>query len=94
MDQQNAVTADAAPDAEHAHSVVVVVNEKNVRLNGKAQTGLSIKTQAIAQGVPIQLDFVLSIELGGGRTELVPDEKKIKVREHERFLAIPNDDNS
>jgi hypothetical protein len=81
-------------DSDHVHTVVVLVNEKKVRLVGEVQTGKTIKVAAIAQGVPIQLDFVLSIERGGGRTELVPDDKTIKVKEHDRFLAIPNDDNS
>jgi hypothetical protein len=87
-------TASAGREIEHLHTVVVLVNEKKVHLKGEIQTGLSIKQAAIAQGVPIQLDFVLSIELGGGKTELVPDDKKIRVKSHDRFLAIPNDDNS
>lgn len=49
---------------------------------------------AIAQGVQIQPDFVLSIERGGGKTELIGDDQSIRVHKGERFLAIPNDDNS
>lgn len=74
--------------------IEVIVNEKPVNLEGKEQTGLSIKESAIAQNVGIQLDFVLSIERGGGKTELIGDNDPIKVHPHERFLAIPNDDNS
>jgi Multiubiquitin len=74
--------------------VEILVNEKPVVVEDKEQTGLSIKQAAIAQNVPIQLDFVLSIERGGGKTELVGDDQSIKVHKHERFLAIPNDDNS
>jgi hypothetical protein len=78
----------------HQGPVEVVVNEKAVVLDNDDQTGLSIKQAAIAQGVAIQLDFVLSIERGQGKTELVGDNQHIKVHKHERFLAIPNDDNS
>jgi len=78
----------------HEHPVEILVNEKPVHVKGHKQTGLSIKEAAIHQKVPIQVDFVLSIERGGGKTELVGDDQKIRVHKHERFLAIPNDDNS
>jgi hypothetical protein len=78
----------------HDKPVSIFVNEKPVALEDKRQTGLSIKQAAIAQKVPIELDFVLSIERGGGKTELIGDDQKITVHEGDRFLAIPNDDNS
>ena len=74
--------------------VDVTVNDKPVALDGASQTGVSVKKAAVEQGVNIKEDFVLSIELGGGRTELVGDDQKIEVRPGERFLAIENDDNS
>jgi hypothetical protein len=84
-----------AEDLEDKKVIEVVFNEKySVKIHGKKQTGLTLKEAAIAQKVPIQLDFVLSIELGGGRTELIGDADHIKVKEGDRFLAIPNDDNS
>ena len=78
----------------HDHKIEIVVNEKPVYVEGRKQTGLSIKEAAISQKVPIEQDFVLSIERGGGKTELVGDDQEIKVHKDERFLAIPNDDNS
>jgi hypothetical protein len=78
----------------HDKPISIFVNEKPVVLEDKKQTGLSIKQAAIAQKVPIQLDFVLSIERGGGKTELIGDDQKITVHDGDRFLAIPNDDNS
>lgn len=77
----------------HGHKIEVLVNEKPVVFDDKDQTGLSIKQAAIAQGVAIQLDFVLSIERGGGKTELIGDDQRVKIHP-DRFLAIPNDDNS
>lgn len=84
-----------AKELEAKQPIEVTFNEKYpVVVHGRDQTGLSLKQAAIEQKVPIQLDFVLSIELGGGRTELIGDTDHIKVKKGDRFLAIPNDDNS
>lgn len=72
----------------------VTVNDKPVVLVGAKQTGASVKKAAIEQGVNIKEDFVLSIELGGGKTQLVGDDEEIEIYDGERFLAIENDDNS
>lgn len=72
----------------------VAVNDKPVVLEGAKQTGATIKKAAIEQGVDIKQDFVLSIELGSGKTQLVGDEEHIEVHDGDRFLAIDDDDNS
>ena len=72
----------------------ITVNDKPVVLEGTKQTGASVKKAAIEQDVNIKADFVLSVELGGGKTELIGDDQEIEVRDGERFLAIENDDNS
>ena len=72
----------------------VTINDKAVILEGANQTGASVKKAAIEQDVNIKEDFVLSIELGGGKTELVGDNEEIVLFEGECFLAIENDDNS
>ncbi len=74
--------------------VEITVNDKPVVLDGAKQTGASVKKAAIEQDVDIKEDFVLSIELGGGKTKLVGDDEEIEVYDGERFLAIDNDDNS
>ncbi len=74
--------------------IEVTLNDKPVVLVGSKQTGESIKKAAIEQGVNIKQDFVLSIERGGGKTDLVGDDQFIEVHPNERFLAIENDDNS
>ena len=74
--------------------VDVTVNDKPVVLIGVKQTGASIKKAAIDDGVNIKEEFVLSIELGGGKTKLVGDDEYIEVHDGQRFLAIENDDNS
>lgn len=84
-----------AKELEAKHPIEVVINDKyNITLLGKKQTGLSVKEAAIAQKVPIQADFVLSIELGGGKTEIIGNDQPIEVKKGDRFLAIPDDDNS
>lgn len=72
----------------------VTVNDKPIVIVGQKQTGASVKKAAIEQGVNIKEDFILSIELGGGKTRLVGDNEEIEVYDDERFLAIENDDNS
>jgi predicted nuclease with TOPRIM domain len=84
-----------AEDLEAEKTIEVVFNERYpVKIHGKKQTGLSLKEAAIKEDVPIQLDFVLSIELGGGKTDIIGNADTIKVKEGDRFLAIPDDDNS
>lgn len=72
----------------------VTVNDKPVVLEGPKQTGETIKKAAVEQDVDIKEDFLLSIELGGGRTQLVGDDEFIEVTPNDRFIAIENDDNS
>ena len=74
--------------------IEVTLNDKPVVLEGSKQTGESIKKAAINQGVNIKEDFVLSIERGGGKTDLVGNDEFIEVHPNDRFLAIENDDNS
>ena len=72
----------------------ILVNEKPITIDGQKQTGSSIKKAAIEQGVDIKPDFVLSIERGGGKTDLIGDNQEILVKDGDRFLAIADDDNS
>ena len=74
--------------------IEIQINEKSVFLEEKKQTGLNLKKAAIEQGVNIELDFILSIEQGGGKTKLIGDDEEILVSQNDRFLAIANDDNS
>ena len=87
-------TNENAKDRIDDGKVEIALNDKPVVLEGLKQTGASIKKAAIEQGVNIKEDFVLSIELGGGKTRLVGDDEFIEVKPGERFLAIENDDNS
>jgi hypothetical protein len=80
--------------AGHGQEVVIEVNTKPVELKSHRVTGLAIKQAAIAQGVKIQLDFVLLEELDHHRTRQIPDGEIITVTDKSVFQAIPNDDHS
>ena len=78
----------------HEHTVTITVNEQPVTLQGKTATGSVIKQAAIAQGVHIELNFVLQEELPNGTSKIVGDNDPVPLRNHLRFTAIRPDDNS
>jgi hypothetical protein len=86
---------DTAADTSTAtHLITVTVNEIPVQMKGPKATGLEIKQAAIEEGVEIQLDFVLSVELGPRQTRIIGDADEVVIHPHARFVAVPPDDNS
>ena len=81
-------------DESKAHQVEILVNERKVKIDGPRATGLQIKQAAIAQGVPINLDFVLSEELADRRSRVIGDNEEVHVTDHSRFIAVAPDDHS
>lgn len=90
---QVAAAADKGKDKD-PKQVELEVNGKSVVMDGKETTGLGIKKAAIAQGVRIELDFVLQLELPNGSSQIIGDNDEVKLRPHLRFTAIAPDDNS
>jgi hypothetical protein len=88
--------ADAAEVADEArpHEIRVTVNGQFVVLASRKVTGLQVKEAAIAAGVPIQADFVLSEVRPSGEQKIIPDDREITVKSGDEFWAIPGDDNS
>jgi hypothetical protein len=82
-----------APDPGR-HEVRITVNGQFVVLAKHHVTGLEIKEAAIAAGVPIQPDFVLSEVLPSGEQRIIPDDHEVEVKTGDEFWAIPGDDNS
>lgn len=78
----------------HPHLFSITVNGLAVAIAGPKTTGLQIKQAAIAAGVPIQLDFILSEELANRKTRLVRDGDEVSLHERSAFVALENDDNS
>jgi hypothetical protein len=74
--------------------IVIVVNERDVKVQEHPLTGRAIKQAAISQGVPIELGFVLSEELGDRRSRVVGDDDMVHVHKHLHFIAVAPDDNS
>jgi len=81
-------------DGPGKHTIEVLVNEQSVDLQGKSAAGIEIKAAAIAQGVIIQMNFVLQEELPNGTSRIIGDGDEVRLREHLRFTAIAPDDNS
>ena len=78
----------------HGRTIEISVNKKPVQVEDKRLTGLEVKEAAVAQGVQIQLDFVLSLHLEHGGTKIIGDADEVKVKKHTAFTAVAGDDNS
>jgi hypothetical protein len=85
---------DAAVD-QRRETVTVTVNNKHVALPRDRVTGLEIKEAAIAQGVQIQLDFILTLEAHDGKpARTVDDGEFVTVTRESVFTANDGDDDS
>lgn len=83
-----------ADQEQQVENVTITVNFKPVTMPDRHATGLQIKQAAIAQGVNIQLDFILFRDRGHGRRDPIRDDESIELHRGERFEAVPGDDNS
>lgn len=75
-------------------TIEIFVNGKPVNVPDKEVTGLEIKQAAIAQGLNIQLDFLVFRDLSNGQQVAVKDDELVKVHHKERFDILCNDDHS
>jgi hypothetical protein len=82
------------PEHHHEKRVEIKVNNLPVFLDERKVTGQQIIDAAIAQGVDIKRDFVLSREIEPGKYQIVGADEKIEVHNCERFRANVPDDNS
>jgi hypothetical protein len=89
-DMSNAHT----PGDPGAPAVVVHVNNQPVSIDGPRVTGLQIKQAAIAEGVAMGVDFVLSELRPNGRPDIVGNEDVVTVNKNSRFTATDDDDDS
>jgi multiubiquitin len=80
---------------DKAKAVVVEVNNKSVTLPDHRVTGLQVKEAAIDQGVEIELDFLLTLEVHGGRpAQTIDNDEVVTVNKHSAFTANDADDDS
>jgi hypothetical protein len=82
------------PEETVRTEVRITVNDQFVVVTSHDVTGLQIKEAAIAAGVAIQLDFVLSEVLPNSEQRIIPDDRRLGVKTGDQFWAIPGDDNS
>jgi hypothetical protein len=72
----------------------IEVNGNEVIVTEREMTGAEIKAAAIEQGVNIQPNFVLQLELPNGTSKVIAETEEVKVHNHMSFTAIAPDDNS
>lgn len=87
-------TSTEARRAKPPETTTITVNDQPVVVTEKHMSGAEIKAAAIAAGVPIEPDFVLSEVLPNGKQEPIDDNKKVVIKDGQAFWAIPGDDNS
>ena len=75
-------------------TVTIEVNDHKIKMHAGPATGLEIKEAAIKQGVNIQLNFILQVQLPNGSSKVIGDNDKVELTEHLAFTAIAADDNS
>jgi hypothetical protein len=75
--------------------VTVMVNNHPVLLSAHRVTGHEVKAAAIAQGVEIQADFLLTLEAHEGQeARIISDDETLTVNKHSVFSANDGDDDS
>ena len=89
MTTENSITEDLSQK-----TVTIEVNDHKIEMPAGPATGLEVKEAAIKQGVDIQLNFVLQVQLPNGSSKAIGDDDKIPLTEHLAFTAIAADDNS
>jgi len=77
-----------------SHTIEILVNGKSVTVPDREVNGLEIKQAAIAQGLNIQLDFLVFRDLSNGQQVAVKDDEPVRVHHKERFDILCNDDHS
>ena len=87
-------TYDSTVEELHLKTVTIEVNDRKVEMPAGPATGLEIKEAAIKQGVNIQVNFMLQMQLPNGSSKVIGDDDKVPLTEHLSFTAIAPDDNS
>jgi hypothetical protein len=76
------------------HETTITVNNKPVEVVGPKVSGLQIKEAAIASGLAIELDFILSEIEPNGRSRIIGDADIVTVNKNSKFTANDDDDDS
>jgi|APEBP8051073178_1049388.scaffolds.fasta_scaffold63864_2 hypothetical protein len=86
----------SAGKAQDDKTIEIRVNNKPVLVPkvDKEPTGREIKVEAIRQGVAIEANFVLQLELPNGTSKIIGDDDEVRIHPGSSFTAIRPDDNS
>ena len=78
------------------HIIEIKVNSRAVNMPGsdREPTGREILAAAIAQGVAVESNFVLQLELPNGSSKIIGPDDPVKIHPGSSFTAIRPDDNS
>lgn len=88
-------SAASQPKPKPDKDLEVKVNNQKVILSHSPITGLEIKQEAIAQGVQIEEDFLLTLEAHGhDPARTVDDDDLVEITKHASFTANDSDDDS
>jgi hypothetical protein len=93
MTTQNLNTTPDPDAGRPPRTIPVTVNGQTVRMPERETTGAEIKQAAVAQGLPIDAGFQLSVKKGN-RYQVIGDTDTVKIHRNMEFLAVPPDDNS
>lgn len=85
------VSAEQAHGSGHEHQIEVKVNHEPVKFTQEHVTGMVIKTTAIAQGVDIQPDFCLFIEVKHDEQQPIGDDQGVDLHSGDMFIAVGPD---
>lgn len=76
-------------------NIAVKVNNQPVQFAKRRVTGLDVKQTAVAQGVAIEVGFVLyQVKSGGGLGPAITDSELLILKKHDEFRCVAPDDNS
>lgn len=86
---------DVATVAQHDRTIEITVNKKPVTITQGEHSGLEIKQAAIAAGLPVQVDFVLT-EIHGNSPNrpTIGNGDQVEVHPGSKFALIADDDDS
>jgi Multiubiquitin len=85
---------DSGREHDDQRLIVLLVNAEPIRFRPGTITGLAIKQTAMAQGVAISIEFLLTVVHPNGEAQEIGDEDPVQICEGLEFVAIPDDDNS
>jgi hypothetical protein len=94
-DEESVIFADGPVFIAKRFHLTIKVNNKPVEMARRKATVLEIKQAAIAQGVKIEIGFILfQLDSEGNLGPALPDDKILEINDCDGFRCVAPDDNS